>query len=817
MNKNFRKQQVVVLNTHRPSKSSNMDWQKNKIPTKFPSSFSFAAIVREISENFLILEFREGCGTKKIHKKYCRKVLKELKSMLKKTFKPHPLSSKYLMLFVWIVPCNSLVVKQRESAALSRVSHSPLLSCILRPSSMIFNRTLVKPKEISTRFTKIYRSTKPFQAHLHDHYNKQQFKIIKKTSTYSMNYKNRIFKTFKRFKTRRIVNLIPSMYPLKLLQGPPGTGKTYVVCGLLNIWQLNQYQDYYKSLENFLMCPMVADYFLRKLSIIDQKNILLGIKNSKKYSDFVRIANELMGKINSCLNEKENNIYKSFLSTENQTSNFPKLNKIPKVLICAPSNAAVDELLGRVVFHGFIDLEKNKYFPICLRVGNSDAFLEESSRKILVETKLEEFLSMSEKTFHERYMVMHNQLMYSLSTLLLHFINVSNGSAMRSIGPKIVNCLNFLENIWIEIKRLNAIQAKFSTPSSVSEYRTNKQISYNTKKSIETSFISEAQLIFATLSSSCRNLLTDEHLNFQIVLVDEACQACETSSLQPFVYNSKRCVMIGDPRQLPATVISKMGKQCDLDFSLFSRVLSNTCHISMLTTQYRMHPFIRQYPSEHYYNGKLNDGKLAASNTNLLFYKKRFLKPYVFFDVENGKERRSGNSSFINTQEALMALSLYIEVKNYKIKLTETKTTKKLTVGIITPYSQQKTYIRALFHEVFGYYESAELSINTIDSFQGRQLDVTILSCVRANPNSLSIGFVSDVLRLNVAITRSRKALWVLGNAHTLSMSHEWKELLIDVSKRKLLVGPADVDSYFPHHSTLSFKAKLWVNRQIIK
>jgi senataxin len=348
-----------------------------------------------------------------------------------------------------------------------------------------------------------------------------------------------------------------------------------------------------------------------------------------------------MGKINSCLNEKENNIYKSFLSTENQTSNFPKFNKIPKVLICAPSNAAVDELLGRVVFHGFIDLEKNKYFPICLRVGSSDAFLEESSRKILVETKLEEFLSMSEKTFHERYMVMHNQLMYFFSTLLFHFINVSNGSAMCSIGPKIVNYLNFLENIWIEIKRLNAIQAKFSTSSSVSEYRTNKQISYNTKKSIETSFISEAQLIFATLSSSCRNLLTDEHLNFQIVLVDEACQACETSNLQPFVYNSKRCVMIGDPRQLPATVISKMGKQCDLDFSLFSRVLSNTCHISMLTTQYRMHPFIRQYPSEHYYNGKLNDGKLAASNINLLFYKKRFLKSYVFFDVENGKEHRS--------------------------------------------------------------------------------------------------------------------------------------------------------------------------------
>merc|ERR1712178_433926 len=139
-----------------------------------------------------------------------------------------------------------------------------------------------------------------------------------------------------------------------------------------------------------------------------------------------------------------------------------------------------------------------------------------------------------------------------------------------------------------------------------------------------------------------------------------------------------------------------------------------------------------------------------------------------------------------------------------------------LTDGIITPYSQQKTYIKALFREVFGFSESADLSINTIDSFQGKQLDVTILSCVRANPHSPSIGFVSDALRLNVAITRSKKALRVLGNVHTLSISEEWKELINDVSKRKLLVGPADADYFFPQHSALLLKAKQWANRQTI-
>lgn len=115
-------------------------------------------------------------------------------------------------------------------------------------------------------------------------------------------------------------------------------------------------------------------------------------------------------------------------------------------------------------------------------------------------------------------------------------------------------------------------------------------------------------------------------------------------------------------------------------------------------------------------------------------------------------------------------------------------------IGIITPYKCQLTLLRSRFSSAFGSNVSADIEFNTVDGFQGREVDILVLSTVRASSSSSgtissSIGFVADVRRMNVALTRARLSLWILGNARTLQTNPNWAALLKDAKQRNLVLS----------------------------
>jgi hypothetical protein len=334
---------------------------------------------------------------------------------------------------------------------------------------------------------------------------------------------------------------------------------------------------------------------------------------------------------------------------------------------------------------------------------------------------------------------------------------------------------------------------------------------------------------------------------FDAVIIDEAAQAVEPSSLIPFKYNPQAVVLVGDPCQLPATVFSRTAKHANYNQSLFQRLQVAGYPVQMLETQYRMHPAIADYPSQRFYQGRLVTGsQLITSDSHSKPYHNdpsgRF-RPFVFHNVPYSIETTEG-TSMCNREEALYVVDLFEElVRKYPDH--------RGGIGIIAPYRAQRRLLNSLFRERFGNTRKGASStslppiwdldteISTVDGFQGREKAIVIFSCVRApkqrgsqassshpsednlirlaesalsdipvlvesrsmselssagsNTDSAyaepdahfrSIGFLKEWQRLNVAITRSRYALWVVGHGEVLRGDSEWRHL-IEYSKSK--------------------------------
>ena len=176
----------------------------------------------------------------------------------------------------------------------------------------------------------------------------------------------------------------------------------------------------------------------------------------------------------------------------------------------------------------------------------------------------------------------------------------------------------------------------------------------------------------------------------------------------------------------------------------------------LLSVQYRMHPQIRDFPSRYFYQGRLTDSESVANLPDEVYYKDPLLKPYLFQDITHGREsHRGGSVSYQNVHEAVFCLHLY----EYLQKTLKSFGVPKITVGIITPYKLQLKCLQREFESVIKSEEGKDLYINTVDAFQGQERDVIIMSCVRAS--SHGVGFVADIRRMNVALTRARRAFWV--------------------------------------------------------
>ncbi|KAK4394969.1 Helicase SEN1 [Sesamum angolense] len=210
--------------------------------------------------------------------------------------------------------------------------------------------------------------------------------------------------------------------------------------------------------------------------------------------------------------------------------------------------------------------------------------------------------------------------------------------------------------------------------------------------------------------------------------------------------------------------------------------------------KYRMHPEICRFPSLHFYEGKLLNGD-QMSDKAASFHGTGCLGPYVFFDIIDGQELRGKNAaslSLYNEAEAEAAVEV--------LRFFRTSYPKEFSggrIGIITPYKRQLSLLHSRFSSAFGPSITAEMEFNTVDGFQGREVDILLLSTVRAagsrsgtaRVSSSNLGFVADVRRMNVALTRAKLSLWIFGHARTLQTNQSWAALLEDAQQRNLIVS----------------------------
>ncbi|TKY64709.1 ATP-dependent helicase [Spatholobus suberectus] len=294
--------------------------------------------------------------------------------------------------------------------------------------------------------------------------------------------------------------------------------------------------------------------------------------------------------------------------------------------------------------------------------------------------------------------------------------------------------------------------------------------------------LANACLVFCTVSSTAK-LHVKGMSPIELLVIDEAAQLKECEATIPLqLCGLRRSILIGDERQLPAMVQSKISEKAELGRSLFERLVQLGHKKHLLNVQHRMHPSISLFPNMEFYKSEILDAqKVKEIGYGTSFFPRMMYSSYSFINVPLGREELDVNHSQRNMIEASV-VSEIVKILHEEY----VKTNKKMTVGIISPYVAQVCAIeeKVTRHTKVSESGGFEVNVRSVDGFQGGEADVIIISTVRCNKKG-SIGFLSDRRRVNVALTRARHCLWILGNGTTLLNSGSvWKKLVIDAKKR---------------------------------
>eukprot|EP01018_Ginkgo_biloba_P018605 Gb_01813 [translate_table: standard] len=502
--------------------------------------------------------------------------------------------------------------------------------------------------------------------------------------------------------------------PIVLIQGPPGTGKTQTILGLLGAV--------------LHATPTRMQSKAGSLTIQHRPEPSFG----EKYEYWVKASPWLNG-INPrdmiMPMDGDDGFYPTTGNEFKPEFVAAKRKHRVHVLVCAPSNSALDEIVLRLINSGIRDENGQVYNPSIVRVGlQAHHSVQSVSMDYLVEQRLSS-------------------------------VDRSAANAGGRVGT-----------------------------------------STKDRDTVRAAILDEAAIVCSTLSFSGASVFSRMSRGFDVVIIDEAAQAVEPATLVPLAHGCRQVFLVGDPIQLPATVLSSTAGQFGYGMSLFKRFQQAGYPVQMLKTQYRMHPQIREFPSREFYSEALEDGNDVLHQTKRPWHEYRCFGPFTFFDIE-GEETQPTGSSWVNIEEVELVLALY---RNLVGRYPELKAGSRLAV--ISPYKLQVKFVRERFREVLGPEAARLIDVNTVDGFQGREKDVAIFSCVRAKARD-GIGFLSDFRRMNVGITRARASMLVVGSASTLMQDEHWSNLVKSAQQRKCLFKVSKpYHSFFSDESLASMK-----------
>jgi senataxin len=350
-----------------------------------------------------------------------------------------------------------------------------------------------------------------------------------------------------------------------------------------------------------------------------------------------------------------------------------------RFLICAPSNAAIDEIVTRIATNGIIGAsdESSELTDMLLRIGSMEYEPSPTIKKFTMAYKL------------------HGDKIFKLNR------------KPKKHGPK-------PKKPEIRPRREEWSLRRISK----------KNMRVRRKIRVEERLILGSSIICCTLSMSGIDSLQITKGLIDYLIIDEACQCIEPSTLIPFNLRPRRIILVGDHNQLPATTFSSNSNDTKFSRSLFERLLQGGYEKTMLTIQYRMFPTISQFPSGQFYDGKITDHSSVTSRglpSNLKNLEQLFNSRVVFFDLYKTKES-TFNVSKQNQTEAEFTQKLIEMIQRIS---TQAGSLSSLSgrIGIISPYKAQVMMLKRIlgsFCSDQGHVLRDTIEVNTVDGFQGR-------------------------------------------------------------------------------------------------
>ncbi len=413
-----------------------------------------------------------------------------------------------------------------------------------------------------------------------------------------------------------------------------------------------------------------------------------------------------------------------------------------RVLVCAPSNTAVDLLTEKLAMRGVN----------VIRMGNPSRVSD-----LLLQHTLD-----ARVMAHPSYAKMHAMR----QTAEQHRNTAKDRASARSFS----------------------FDERQHRRQLLEEARTLVQTANELERFITSDVLETVQVITSTLvGASNRNI---KHLIFDTVFIDEAAQALEPGCWIP-IARGERVVLAGDHHQLPPTVKSDKAAREGLRETLFEKCIKRQpATARMLNVQYRMHAQIMAFSSQQFYGGQL-EAHPSVKRAGLAAYDARFAPdlPVEFIDTAGLgflEVALHESRSTANPEEADLLLKRLTQLlQGLEPHDPAGHAPKPLTIGVIAPYRAQINYLKDAVEDndvLGGLLQGHTLSVGTVDSFQGQERDIIAISLTRSNPHG-DIGFLADIRRMNVGMTRARRKLLLVGDASTLS-AHPFFNDLLDYVKR---------------------------------
>lgn len=453
-------------------------------------------------------------------------------------------------------------------------------------------------------------------------------------------------------------------------------------------------------------------------------------------------------------------------------------DKHPRLMVCAPSNKAVSVLAAR-----YLEATTDSCKYQAAMVGDKDKILSEDHAGRLEDIFVYTWLPTTLKelqTIATSYAAVATKRL-SINAIADRLYAVVPQHAMhpdRGV-PGLIQCIlkhvggGMEHNVLSSIKRLRRKLEEL-------------------ERGIQQRKVDKANVIFCTLSSAASSIIMRTQ-TVESLIIDEAAAACEPETYIPIASKRPTSIMIvGDPKQLPATIMSQLAKSRGLAKSLQERLMYDEKHpYTMLKIQYRMRPEISCFPSTVFYNGGIaNAASVMASSDEAAMYRNLVHdQPYCFVQVDGTEERRP-SGSFHNEKEAEQVVAVVEGARRCirRASLARSNQYHFKNMRVITFYQAQVDLISRLLRAA----GLGDVTVSTVDSCQGSEANLVIISFVRTGKQT--IGFLSDQRRLNVALTRAKHKLVCIGNIENgldkvaTKGAETVRKLAEDVTSRQLLV-----------------------------